>query len=39
MRFKYQSTDFALFSSGMVFADIKVIYTKLELLDSGDEFD
>jgi hypothetical protein len=39
MRFKYQSTDFALFSSGMIFADIKAVYAKLELSDSGEEFD
>jgi hypothetical protein len=39
MRFKYQSTDLALFSGGMIFADIKVAYAKLELSGSGVEFD
>jgi hypothetical protein len=39
MRFKYQAIDIALFSSGMIFADIKVVYAKLEFSDSGEEFD
>jgi hypothetical protein len=39
MRFKYQTIDIALFSGGMIFADIKVAYAKLEFSDSGEEFD